>query len=58
MIFNRKYGIIGFVSVKGSIYELSMRTEIDDADVSFVIELVRNENGFGIYNSDPKVLDN
>lgn len=36
----------------GGKYELSMRTKVGDAPVSFTIELVRNKNGYGIYALD------
>ena len=36
--------------VKGSQYELTMRAEIGTTDARFVISVVRNDNGFGIYH--------
>ncbi len=39
-------------SVKGSTYELTVRTTVRDRTVTFTIELVRNGNGYGIYNFD------
>jgi len=37
-------------SVDGSRYELSMRAKVGDNTVSFTVEIVRNEDGYGIYN--------
>jgi len=37
-------------SVDGSRYELSMRAKVGDKTVSFTVEVVRNEDGYGIYN--------
>ena len=39
-------------SVAGSTYELTMRTKVGDNKVTFTIEIVSNENGYGIYNLD------
>ncbi len=39
-------------SVEGSTYELTMRTKVGDDTVKFTIEIVKNENGYGIYNLD------
>ena len=39
-------------SVGGSTYELTIRTKVGDEKVSFTIEIVNNENGYGIYNLD------
>ena len=38
--------------VNGSTYELTMRTKVGDKTVKFTIEIVKNENGYGIYNLD------
>ena len=37
-------------TVDGSRYELTMRTSVGDETVQFTIEIVENENGYGIYN--------
>ena len=37
-------------TVNGSTYELRMRTRVGEANVIFTIEIVKNENGYGIYN--------
>lgn len=37
-------------SIGGSSYELTMRTEIGGKPVEIRIEIVQNENGYGIYN--------
>ena len=37
-------------TVNGSTYELTMRTKVGDKTVKFTIEIVKNENGYGIYN--------
>ena len=37
-------------SVGGSTYELTMQARIGDKQVEFKIELVKNKNGYGIYN--------
>ena len=39
-------------TVAGSTYELTMRTKVGNKTVKFTIEIVRNENGYGIYNLD------
>ena len=39
-------------TVDGSRYELTMKTRVGDDDVKFTIEIVKNENGYGIYNLD------
>ena len=39
-------------TVNGSTYELTMRTKVGDKTVKFTIEIVKNENGYGIYNLD------
>ena len=39
-------------TVGGSTYELTMRTNVGDNKVTFTIEIVKNENGYGIYNLD------
>ena len=39
-------------AVDGSTYELTMRTKVGDKKVIFTIEIVNNENGYGIYNLD------
>ena len=39
-------------TVDGSAYELTMRTKVGDKTVKFTIEIVKNENGYGIYNLD------
>ena len=39
-------------TVDGSTYELTMRTKVGDKKVIFTIEIVNNENGYGIYNLD------
>lgn len=41
-------------TVKGSTYELTMKTKVGDETVKFTIEVVKNENGYGIYNLDIK----
>ena len=42
-------------TVDGSTYELTMRTNVDGKKVNFTIEIVKNENGYGIYNLSLKV---
>ena len=39
-------------AVEGSRYALTMRTKVGDKIVIFTIEIVNNENGYGIYNLD------
>lgn len=39
-------------SVAGSTYELTMKTKVGEETVKFTIEIVKNENGYGIYNLD------
>ena len=39
-------------TIDGSTYELTMRTKVGDKKVIFTIEIVNNENGYGIYNLD------
>lgn len=39
-------------TVDGSRYELTMRARVGDKEVWFTIEIVSNENGYGIYNLD------
>ena len=39
-------------TVDGSTYELTMRTKVGDKKVAFTIEIVNNEDGYGIYNLD------
>ena len=39
-------------TVDGSTYELTMRTKVGNKTVKFTIEIVKNENGYGIYNLD------
>lgn len=39
-------------TVDGSAYELTMMTSVGEQEVEFVIEVVKNEKGFGIYNLD------
>lgn len=39
-------------TVDGARYELTMQTKVGDKTVEFTIEIVRNENGYGIYNFD------
>ena len=39
-------------TVAGSTYELTMRTKVGNKTVKFTIEIVKNENGYGIYNLD------
>ena len=39
-------------TVGGATYELTMRTKVGDKTVKFTIEIVKNENGYGIYNLD------
>ncbi len=39
-------------TVDGSTYKLTMRTKVGDEKVKFTIEIVKNENGYGIYNLD------
>ena len=42
-------------TVNGSTYELTMRTKVGDKAVKFTIEIVKNENGYGIYNLDLEI---
>ena len=37
-------------SVGGSAYELTMKTVVGENEVLFTIEIVKNNNGYGIYN--------
>lgn len=37
-------------TVDGSRYELTMRTTVGNKEVKFTVEIVKNENGYGIYN--------
>lgn len=37
-------------TVDGSRYELVMQVSVDEKVVEFTIEIVQNENGYGIYN--------
>ncbi len=39
-------------TVGGATYELTMRAKVGDKEVEFTIEIVKNENGYGIYNFD------
>lgn len=39
-------------TVDGSTYELTIRTKVGDKKVTFTIEIVKNEAGYGIYNLD------
>ena len=39
-------------TVGGSRYELTMRTTVGEDTVTFTVEVVKNENGYGIYNLD------
>ena len=39
-------------TVDGSTYELTMETTVGAKTVEFTIEIVKNENGYGIYNLD------
>ena len=39
-------------TVDGSTYELTIHTNVGDIKVIFTIEIVNNENGYGIYNFD------
>ena len=39
-------------TVGGSTYELTMRAKVGERDVVFTIEIVQNDNGYGIYNFD------
>lgn len=39
-------------TVKGSTYELTMKTTVGEKKFEFTIEIVKNEAGFGIYNLD------
>ena len=39
-------------TIKGSSYELTMRTLVGEKPVEFTIEIVKNEAGYGIYNLD------
>lgn len=41
-------------TVKGSAYTLEMKTMVGDAELGMSIEIVRNDNGYGIYNFDIK----
>ena len=38
--------------IGGSAYELTMETKVGEREVGFVIEIVQNENGYGIYHLD------
>ena len=37
-------------TVGGSRYELTARTTVGEREVFFTVELVKNDNGYGIYN--------
>ena len=37
-------------TVDGATYELIIQTKVGDTAVKFTVEIVRNDNGFGIYN--------
>ena len=37
-------------TVDGSTYELGIRTKVGNETVKFTIEIVENDNGYGIYN--------
>lgn len=37
-------------TVGGSTYELTMRTNVGENTVKITVEIVQNENGYGIYN--------
>lgn len=37
-------------TVDGSTYELTMRTKVGEKTVRFVVEIVKNDAGYGIYN--------
>lgn len=39
-------------TVNGSTCELTMETTVGEKNVKFTIEIVQNENGYGIYNLD------
>lgn len=39
-------------TVDGSTYELTIKTNVAESVVKFTIEIVQNENGYGIYNLD------
>ena len=39
-------------TVDGSTYELSMKTKVGEQEVKFTIEIVKNDEGYGIYNFD------
>ncbi|MBE6598960.1 MAG: hypothetical protein E7638_05915 [Ruminococcaceae bacterium] len=39
-------------TVGGSTYELTMKTNVGESTVDFTIEIVQNQNGYGIYNLD------
>ncbi|MBQ8849073.1 MAG: hypothetical protein IJ011_01915 [Clostridia bacterium] len=39
-------------TVDGSTYGLTMDTNVGDADVEITVEIVQNDNGYGIYNLD------
>ena len=39
-------------TVDGPTYELTVKTQVGGRTVEFEIEVVRNDNGFGIYNLD------
>ncbi len=41
-------------TVKGSTYTLDMQTMVGDAALDIFIEIVRNDNGYGIYNFEIK----
>ena len=38
--------------IGGSAYELTMETKVGEREVGFVIEIVQNDNGYGIYHLD------
>lgn len=37
-------------TVDGSSYELTMKAKVGDKSVSITVEIVQNDNGYGIYN--------
>ena len=39
-------------TVDGSTYELTAKTTVGERNIEFEIEVVRNDNGYGIYNLD------
>lgn len=44
------YSTIYSSEIRGSAYRLSMDTKVGDQTVKFTIEIVKNDEGYGIYN--------